>query len=180
MLTYEELKKQLNYDSLTGIFRWNMSRIGVKKGKIAGCKTPEGYIQIRINKNIYLAHRLAWFYVNGYDSEYSIDHIDNNPLHRHHNWISNLREVSKQCNARNSGNRKNNISGVKGVSWDNNRNKWITHIKINNKLKNIGRFKDFDEAVCHRLAAEQCVNWEGCDSCSPAYKYIKNILKVGN
>jgi len=29
------------------------------------------------------------------------------------------------------------------------------------------------EAVAHRLAGEQALEWEGCDSSSDAYKYIQ-------
>lgn len=39
-------------------------------------------------------------------------------------------------------------------------------------------FDDFTEAVAHRLAAEQCLDWDGCDSTSPAYLYMKEYLKL--
>lgn len=32
-------------------------------------------------------------------------------------------------------------------------------------------------AVCARLAGEQCLDWEGCDSNSPAYKYVKENIQ---
>ena len=47
---------------------------------------------------------------------------------------------------------------------------------INYKKIYLGIYKDFDEAVCVRLAVEQCVNWEGCDSNSPAYQYVQKML----
>jgi len=31
-------------------------------------------------------------------------------------------------------------------------------------------------AVCARLAAEQCLDWERCDSNSPAYQYVQNNI----
>jgi hypothetical protein len=80
------------------------------------------------------------------------------------------------CNLRNTGNNKANKSGVKGVNWTKNMNKWLVYITINYKQNKLGYFNEFDEAVCVRLMTEQCLNWEGCDSCSPAYKYVtKNI-----
>jgi Fe-S oxidoreductase len=78
---------------------------------------------------------------------------------------------------RNTGNHKNNISGVKGVWWNKNRKRWNAYIFVNTKLKYLGAYKNFDEAVCTRLAIEQCLNWDGCDSNSPAYQYVQKILK---
>ncbi len=55
--------------------------------------------------------------------------------------------------------------------------KWRACIKLNGSTMHIGRFTDFSEAVLHRFAAEQCLGWEGCDSSSPAYQYVKTIIK---
>jgi hypothetical protein len=176
MLTQNELKEILNYNSDTGIFtrRKNTGR-RYKKGEITG-NLNNGYVQIMIKGKQYLAHRLAWLYVYGYFPENFVDHKDRI---KHHNWIDNLREVTNQCNIRNVGNYKNNTSGVKGISYYKNRNRWVANIFINGKRIDLRFCKSFDEAVCYRLAAEQCVNWEGCDSNSPAYQYVKkNIQKV--
>ena len=127
-------------------------------------------------KKLYKAHRLAWFYVHGYMPENDIDHEDRIT---NHNWIKNLREVSKVCNARNIGNIKSNTSGVKGVKWDKFNTKWEVCIMINQINKYLGRYKSFDNAVCARLAGEQCVNWEGCDSHSPAYQYVRENIQGG-
>jgi len=171
----EKLKTILSYNHETGIFIWKIPKPGgIKVGDIAGTLRTDGYIQIEADRKLYYAHRLAWFFKYGYSPENNIDHIDRI---KHHNWISNLREVSNQCNARNCGNFINNTSGVKGVSWDKNRGKWFAHVAINNKPKNLGEYFSFSNAVCARLAAEQCLDWEGCDSNSPAYQYVqKNIL----
>ena len=47
---------------------------------------------------------------------------------------------------------------------------------VNQKIKNLGGYKNFDEAVCHRLAAEQCLVWDGCDNSSTAYQYVQKML----
>jgi len=175
-ITQEELKRHLDYDPLTGIFTRKISNSpNTKIGDVAGTK-HKGYIEIKINKKQYSAHRLAWLYVYGYFPENEIDHIDNNPKHRHHNWISNLREASSQCQQRNQRNQRNNISGVKGINWHKKSNRWTVQMCINYKKIYLGIYKDFDEAVCVRLAVEQCVNWEGCDSNSPAYQYVQKML----
>jgi len=97
---------------------------------------------------------LAWLYIYGYWPENDINHKDRI---KHHNWISNLREISQQYNTRNIRNLKNNKSGVKGVC-KNKRSKYKSYITVNNKKTNFGQYKDFNEAICHHLAAEQCLN----------------------
>lgn len=165
------------YNPWNGLFYWKIkSAFAINIGDIAGTKNKKGYIEISIDYNKRLAHRLAWFYIKGYMPENTIDHKDRI---KHHNWWSNLREASIQCQNRNQGNRKDNISGVKGVNWNKSNSKWIVQMSINSKKKFFGYHYDFDEAVCHRLAAEQCINWTGCDSCSPAYKYVTENIQGG-
>lgn len=181
-ITQKELKRQLHYDPVTGIFTRKVSNTNcVKIGDVAGSKNCQGYIDIWINNKPYRAHRLAWLYMYGYWPENTIDHKDNNPKHKHHNWISNLREASYQCQQRNQKNGKNNTSGIKGVCWSNKTKRWRVVIGINKKQHYLGVFKTFDEAVCHRLAAEQCLGWGNCDSNSSAYQYIKeNIIETNS
>jgi len=173
-LSYNNLHLNLNYDPLTGIFTRKKANTNcVDLGDIAGTKKTDGYIEIWVENERYLAHILAWFYVHGYWSENMIDHIDGV---KHHNWIGNLREVSNQCNQRNRGNPKNNSSGVKGVSRNASNGNWMSYLYIKGKIKRLGSYKEFDNAVCARLAGEQCVGWEGCDSNSPAFLYVKEKI----
>jgi hypothetical protein len=168
-LTQKRLKEVLKYYPSLGIFRWR-TREGRKKNIIAGYKNSRGYIVIGIDGKTYYAHQLAFLYIHGYLPENGIDHIDGNPSN---NKIKNLREVSHQCNMRNTGNRINNTSGVKGVYWNKRDNKWRAQICINGEVKYLGIYKNFDNAVKTRYQAEKKLNWEGCDSSSPAYLYLK-------
>ena len=173
-LTYEELHKNLDYDPDTGLFtRLIANSPTVTIGDIAGTRNQNGYIEIKINSVSYKAHRLAWLWVEGYFPEVDIDHEDQI---RHNNRWDNLRLVSQQCNSRNCGNPKNNISGVKGISWYKPTNRWLSGITVNYKREYLGRYKSFDDAVCARLAGEQCLGWEGCDSNSPAFRYVQKML----
>jgi len=175
-LTHKELIRQVMYNPWTGYFYWKISKQGMKGiGTIAGTlDKTSGYFKMCILSKQYRTHRIAWFYVYGYMPENQIDHKDRI---RHHNWIKNLREVSSQCQNRNKGNSKNNISGIKGVSLDKGKDKWTAIITLNYRNYNLGSYTNFDEAVCHRLAGEQCLNWAGCDSCSPAFKYVKENIQ---
>lgn len=159
-----------------GKLYWRVSESNrVTIGKEAGCKQENSYRVVGIGGKVYMAHRLVWIYHHGYMPEGMIDHINKNPMD---NRIDNLREVDKKCNARNCGNPKNNTSGVKGVSFCPNRKKWKAYISDDGKQSLLGRHKDFEEAVLHRFAAEQCLDWAGCDSDSPSYKYYKECINA--
>lgn len=180
MITQEELKEQLKYNKKTGIFTWLVANSNnVQIGDIAGYKNKRGYIYIGINGKIYRAHRLAWLYVHGYMPENGLDHRNRKPWD---NRIKNLREVSQQCNMRNSkGIYKSNTSGVKGVYWYKRTNKWHAQMGIGYKnkkqiVKYLGQFDNFLEAVCHRFAAEQCLGFRDCNTESTAGQYIREHI----
>lgn len=169
-ISQKELKRQLCYEPGTGIFKWKITKRGPSKaGDIIKCLDNNGYLVARINQKNYRLHRLAWLYVNGYFPEHEIDHINNI---RKDNRIVNLREVSHSCNLRNTGNYKNNFSGVKGVYWDKSRKKWTAAIVVLERKTMLGRFTNFIEAVCVRYAAEQCLDWIKCKKDSPAYLFL--------
>jgi len=173
ILTQEYIKELFNYDD--GNLIWKVRRpSNVKIGQNAGCLNKlTGYLGTSINNKRYLNHRLIWLYYYGYFPENGIDHIDRDRLN---NRIENLREVSQSCNLRNAKTLSNNTSGVKGVCWNKNRGQWQSGIVVNNKNINLGKYNCFTEAVAHRLAAEQYLNWHWCDSSSPASIYIQNYV----
>ena len=168
MITQTRLKELLDYDPETRVFTWRENRSNVKAGDVAGAIQPHGYVTIRINCKKYYAHRVAYLWMEGYFPEYEVDHI--NRVRGDNRW-ENIRHVSRSCNIKNSGNRKDNTSGVKGVYWDTTYNKWHSQIMVNKKVKNLGYYNNLDDAVLTRLKTEQALGWEGCDSSSPAFKY---------
>lgn len=174
MITQKRIKELLSYNQDTGIFIWKES-LGNRAivGNIAGSDKPSGYRQIKIDTIPYLSHRLAWLYVYGYLPENHIDHINRD---KSDNRIKNLREVSRSCNIRNSKIRKDNKSGIKGVTLHP-VGKWVSRISTKHKTKTIGYYDSLDEAICARLAAEQCLKWWSCESYSPAYRYVKEHIQ---
>lgn len=173
-ITQEILKMMFEYAPSTGYLHYRQNR-GIKKaGDIAGGKNGGrggGYWTIHISGfGSIKAHRIIWCFVEGYFPEQEIDHINGNPLDNR--WC-NLRLVSKVCNLRNSRVYTTNSSGVKGVTWSNLENQWCSRIQSNGKSYFLGWFSDFTEAVCHRYAAEQMLDWLDCDTSSSAYLYLK-------
>lgn len=169
MISYERLHDALHYNPETGVFTRKIGSGTSKVGDIAGYNL-RGYIRISIDNRQHEAHRLAWLYIYGYWPENEIDHIDRNPSN---NSISNLREVSRQCNMRNTGMLKNNTSGIKGVHFDKNRCRWLAHIKINQKNVYLGRFENKIDAAISRYNMELKTNFHKCATDSSAYNYIK-------
>lgn len=173
MLTQERVKELFDYKDGT-LVRKKKTSNRVCVGDVVGCQNSRGYLHVKADCGNHKVHRLIWLWHHGYMPENHIDHINRNPLDNH---IENLREVGDVCNQRNTGNRIDNNSGVKGVSWFSSCGKWMARIKILGKDRYIGLHADFLEAVCHRLAYEQCLGWSGCDDRSPAYKYVVDNMR---
>lgn len=176
MLTQKRLKEVILYDADTGFLYWRKSECGVKEGDRAGYISSYGYLSIKVDQKEYHAHRLVWLYHKGYLPENSLDHIDRNKIN---NRIENLREVSNQCNMRNTGNWITNKSGIKGVRWNGRARKWTAVIVVAGKAIHLGYTNCILEAACLRLAAEQAEEWAGCDSSSPAFQYVKEYFEKG-
>lgn len=176
MITQILVTNAFNYNN--GALTWkNPKARSVKIGAPAGHKMNHGYLITGFNGEQYLNHRLIWLMFYGYLPENDIDHINGNKAD---NRIENLREVSRICNCRNSGNSKRNKSGVKGVCWDPKSRKWRAQMRVAGKGIYLGLYHDFDEAVLARLTAEICLNWSNCNSSSPAYLYCKQKKIIHN
>ena len=147
----EAMRELIDYNLYTGIFTWKVKRNSfagrVKLGSVAGCVKKIGYIYIGINGKEFLAHRLAWIFVNGIiPHNVQIDHINGS---RQDNRICNLRLANNsqnQCNISKSKKFKNRTSSILGVSWDTNRKKWVAQIVFNKKKKFLGYFDSELEA----------------------------------
>ncbi len=149
---YDRLHEILKYDSESGLFTWKVrTSKRVRKGQIAGTVKNDGYVRIRIDGSLYLAHRLAWLYHYGTFPENEIDHINRN---KSDNRIENLRDVDRITNAINKDLQSNNTSGVVGVRWHCKSCRWQAYIGVNGKTIQLGKFEEFYEAVNARKNAE--------------------------
>lgn len=73
-----------------------------------------------------------------------VDHIDGDGLN---NQRSNLRAANQSQNNANQRPRSGGTSRFKGVSWSEDRQKWLAQIKIGDKRRNLGRFLNEEEAA---------------------------------
>ena len=157
MITQEYIKSVLHYDQDTGIFTWKVNKSNMKIGSVAGNKHNSGYTYIKLDKKLYAAHRLAWIYIYGKSPVHYIDHINGNKMD---NRLFNLREATNFQNQCNRKLNKNNTSGVKGISWDKQYNKWKVRLSVNSKKIILGRFYDFFEACCIVYSARNKLHGE--------------------
>ena len=113
---------------------------------------PDGYIvghNPNTKKNVFLH-----CFIMGLPNDSLVDHAGGKPT-RNDCRKGNLRLATYSENAHNQDLHSNNTSGVTGVYWLKKQQKWCAEIYINGKKKNLGRFKEFDDAVKKRKEAEE-------------------------
>jgi len=157
----ETIQAFLSYDPDSGIFTWNYRDLhwfkslnsqsrwnNMHAGKFAGSvyRGQTGYqcIHINIMGKVLKAHRLAWTYITGSEPPAQVDHKDQDGTN---NKWSNLRDANN-LNARNASKRKDNTSGVSGVSRDKKSGKWVARtMDKHGKYKSLGNYTSIDDAA---------------------------------
>lgn len=156
MLNVTKLKECLDYNKETGFFTWKCNKGGSARiGSIAGSIDSKGYVQIRFDGKLYLAHRLAFAFENGELPKLDIDHIDRNPKN---NAFSNLRTCKHSENHQNVDLRSDNTSGITGVSYIKQNRKWLAYINKDGKRFRLGLFESKDSAIKARLEAKPLIH----------------------
>lgn len=152
-LTQKRLKELLMYNSETGLFYKNSSPL-ISIGAISNAAKGKGggYVRITIDRNCFLAHRLAWLYIYGYWPTNQIDHRNGN---RSDNKITNLREATSSQNMMNRDYGSSQFG--RGVAHVNGRkNPWKARIYIEQKEIHLGYFSTREEASsAYAKAAEK-------------------------
>lgn len=151
MLTQERLKEVLRYEPLLGEFYWLVekgarARMGTKAGSIS---KSTGYVEIGIDGKVYLAHRLAFFYMLGRWPKPQGDHENRR---RWDNRWTNLRDATHSQNLRNANVSRSNKTGHNNITKDKKTGKYRVILTINKKLKTFGHFFELKNAVCVRDA----------------------------
>lgn len=124
-----------------------------------------GYKRGYIFNRQYLAHRVIWCLHYGAWPEGQIDHINGV---RNDNRAANLRVVQGPENQRNMKRRRDNTSGVSGVTWSKDKKKWRAVVYVKGKTIFLGAFDTFDAAATARRTAE------------PLYGYHENHGREGS
>lgn len=119
---------------LVSKFQWQADKFGSIKGRVGGQQMLLARFLLNAPRNL------------------EVDHIDGNRLN---NQRSNLRLATSSQNKCNRGPRKDNKSGLKGVSWHSQRSQWTARIKtIDGKYLFLGLFESKKQAaLAYNLAA---------------------------
>jgi len=158
-ITPAELRQLLDYNPETGALTWKLRRrnpaVHLREherwnsrhaGTSAGYVGAWGYIIVKVYRNAFKAHRLAWAIYHGAwpSPGLFIDHINRDKAD---NRIINLRLATRSENGLNRPNPANNTSGMKGVYWASRNGKWAATIGIDNAKHRLGYFTSY-EAAC--------------------------------
>lgn len=135
---------------------------GLWNGRYAGKEAfiwlrSDGYYGGSVFDVKLLAHRVAWALHFGEWPEGQIDHENGCKTD---NRLENLRVVSNAENAMNSKLREDNKSGIPGVWWAEDRQKWCAQIGgSKGRRKSLGRFDTLEEAAKARRQAEAAAGY---------------------
>ena len=157
-LTADYARTLFNYNPETGDLVWRVARGRSRIGVVAGTKTADGYMRVKINGVSYLVHRLVWLIHRGQWPADQIDHINGD---RAFNRIENLREATRAENLQNRVNTRGSSSRFLGVCWHAQHGKWEARININGRSVHLGIYR-----------TEECA--------AAAYAEAKSILHVFN
>lgn len=151
-MPYNSKTKELTAESVQLVFKYNpetghLYRIlidgSLKKVGTPARGTGDGHLVVGFNRDQYRVTTIIWLIMTGKFPEKGIDHKNRAP---YDNRWENLREANQSQNMANSAASKRSKSGVKGVFWDKERNKWATYITLNYKTRLIGRFDTIEKA----------------------------------
>lgn len=153
MLTADRARELVSYNPETGVFVWRVQRNGTFRNKDSiGWVDSHGYRLLGMDGRKYKAHRVAWLLVYGEWPKSQLDHINRD---RADNRIANLREVTNAENGQNAKPRTDGKSGVVGVHFLKNCNRWWAYINTNRERVTVGYFESFEEAVAARADAKK-------------------------
>jgi hypothetical protein len=152
-LTRDDIACLLRYDPETGNLEWLVRprRRNRLFGNEAGRVHRSGYVNVKIERVEYAAHRLAWLLMTGDWPVADIDHINGR---RSDNRWSNLRAATRRENIASGAVRSNNTSGVTGVSFNTTTKVWHAYIKECPSKTITRTFKSKAAAVNWRKAQE--------------------------
>jgi len=161
MISHERLKELVHYDPETGIFTSKVKMRSKQPDSALGTPRPDGYLNIGVDYGVYLAHRLAWFYMTG---EWPARQIDHRNKKKSDNRFKNLREATNTQNHRNKP--SYNLSGLKGVSKS--KNRWMARIKVNGTTIFLGRHASKERA--HEAYCAAAAKYFGEFKCLETYQ----------
>jgi hypothetical protein len=157
---YDSMMEEEIFKKIDGYERYSVSNLGNVRNDetnriLKGGKDSSGYLQVDLckigKKSNKLIHRLvANAFIENPDNKICVDHINCDKIN---NCVNNLRWATISENQMNSKKPKTNTSGIKGVYWNKQHNKWCAYIQVNGKQLHLGLFDDIEKAKETRQSA---------------------------
>lgn len=158
-------------DRETGILYWKVQSQRRKMGDIAGHIQKHGYVRVHYDIVGFYVHRINWMLWN---KEWPSAQIEHKNRHKHDNRQSNLRCSSQRENTLNLTLRKDNTSGITGVSWHEKGKTWQVCIMSTNSKRFVYYATNRDIAIRLRRILEIRHGYYKMNDTSPAVLYVKN------
>lgn len=142
-----------SYNPETGLLLWaepQSRRVAV--GSPAGAKSANGRLYVGLLGEHILAHRLVWFIHYGEWPKANLAPKDGDYLNlRIANWVEEdtFRSSQKEAHARST-----SRSGVKGVSWNVQKQKWVAILTRHYRRFHLGYFDQIEDAAAAVRQAE--------------------------
>lgn len=158
-ITQERLKELLHYEPETGVFTWRVYRCArARAGDRAGSVNKKmGYRFINVDQGMYLAHRLAFFYMTGQWPSKDVDHLKGD---RDDNRWEKLRELSRSGNMQNlQSAHRDSKTGFLGVVPS--KGRFAAQIRANGKNRHLGMFDSPEKAHHAYLEAKRLLHPAG-------------------
>lgn len=135
-----------HFTYIEGTLVWKLPRTNrVKVGSRAGYVVTGGYRQIHLMGTNYQEHRVIWIMHYGdIPEDLTVDHKDRNKLN---NYVDNLRLATATEQTCNSSICKRNSTGVKGVNFNKQHQKYVARVMLNGKSKYLGLFDTVESAA---------------------------------
>lgn len=153
------LHEELTYDPLTGFLHWKKRKNQIAvAGAVAGHKhSSRGklYFRVRIDDTLIMGHWIVWAMVTGSWPADQIDHEDGNGLN---NRFGNLHVKTQADNNKNAAIRKDNKTGVVGVTVARN-GKFVAAIKVDGLHCHLGTFTLLEDAALVRGEVEKVLGY---------------------
>lgn len=117
--------------------------------------------EVKLGYKIFKRSRIVWAMHHGRWPAGMVDHINRTTTD---DRIENLREADDSQNQWNSGRRKDNTSGIKGVTWNKRNRKWQCYIMARKERFHLGYFDDKNDAyAAYCEAATRMFGEFACD-----------------
>jgi hypothetical protein len=158
-----------DYDPQTGFLTWKVrprwrfvsdrackcanNVAGKRAGHVHTCTVGKRYVQVRVERALHYAHRIAWTMAHGeIPPGLQIDHINGDGTD---NRLCNLRLVTVQGNKRNQRRLSTNKTGFTGVSYCKERGLYEVCASINDRTVHLGRTETAEEGYALRQAFDR-------------------------